>query len=386
MVASDVSIEHLRDAARRRIEECRLAGQDTRHNRAANLQAIQHVVDHDSHYTWDIQGVDDFSFDEILGTISGITGCSSDPTVTAGGGYISPNATLRALEAASGKIASVARRGGSFLLGTGHPGSLLFFYIELARLIREWGGQIRQPARGENVPPNQELGYIDGVAVTTDRASLMHTHGHRAMDVMIEQASRVDLVVADHGYAGAAINAGIPVIAVMDTNDPALAMAHHLGADVLIIPMDDNRPLGAYLPVIETIREFGEFFEPELRQRADHTPEHDQLQEPEAQLQEAEAAVARRYPTQDGLDELVQGFLQSFRDQLVQTGNEASDQDEADPDPLCDLVLYARVHDAVHRSIERLTRVSCPDLDQQQIAGYLDRHEHRGNGAGANGT
>ena len=109
---------------------------------------------------------------------------------------------------------------------------MLFFYIELARLIRQWGGQVRQPARGENVPPNQELGYIDGVAVTTDRASLMHSHGHRAMDMMIEQASRVDLVVADHGYAGAAINAGIPVIALMDTNDPALALAHRLGASM----------------------------------------------------------------------------------------------------------------------------------------------------------
>jgi hypothetical protein len=386
MVASDVSIEQLRETARKRIEECRLAGQDTRHNRAANLQAVQHVVDHDSHYTWDIRGVDDFSFDEILGTISGITGCSSDPTVTAGGGYISPNATLKALEAASGKIAAVAKRGGSFLLGTGHPGSLLFFYIELARLIREWGGQVRQPAIGENVPPNQELGYIDGVAVTTDRASLMHSHGHRAMDVMIEQASRVDLVIADHGYAGAAINAGIPVIAVMDTNDPALAMAHRLGADVLIVPMDDNRPLGAYLPVIETIRNFGEHFEPELRDRPAGEPEREPAQDADERLNEAEAAVAQRFPAQDGLDELVQGFLQSFRDQLVQSGKETGDQDEAEPDPVCDLVLYARVHDAVHRSIERLTRVSCPDLDQQQIAGYLDRHTQRQNGAGANGA
>ena len=81
------------------------------HNRSANLQAIQNVVDHDSHYTWDITGVDTFSFDEILDTISGITGCSSDPEMTAGGGYISPNATLKALEAASSKIAAVAREG-----------------------------------------------------------------------------------------------------------------------------------------------------------------------------------------------------------------------------------------------------------------------------------
>ena len=111
MATADATLEQLRETARHRIEECRLAGQDTRHNRSANLQAIQNVVDHDSHYTWDITGVDTFSFDEILDTISGITGCSSDPEMTAGGGYISPNATLKALEAASSKIAAVARRG-----------------------------------------------------------------------------------------------------------------------------------------------------------------------------------------------------------------------------------------------------------------------------------
>ena len=157
----------------------------------------------------------------------------------------------------------------------------------------------------------------------------MHSHGHRAMDMMIEQASRVDLVVADHGYAGAAINAGIPVIALMDTNDPALALAHRLGADVLIIPMDDNRPLGAYLPIIETIREFGELFEPELAaSRSTAGDERRSVRVADDQLLKAESVAAQRYPMQDGLDELVQGFMQSFRDQLVQTC--AEDEDHQD--------------------------------------------------------
>ncbi|CAN5883535.1 hypothetical protein BH24CHL4_BH24CHL4_16660 [soil metagenome] len=378
MTSSDLTLEHVRETALRRIEECRLAGQDTRHNRSSNLQAVQNVVDGDSHYTWDISGLEKFSFDETLDAIATITGCSHDPNVTAGGGYISPNATLKALESASGKIAAVAKGGGKFLLGTGHPGSLIVFYIELARLIREWGGEVRQPARGESVPPNQELGYVDGVAVATDRASLMHTHGHRAMDAMIEQAAGVDLVIADHGYAGAAINAGIPVIAVMDTNDPALALAHRIGADVLIIPMDDNRPLGAYLPVIETIREFGEFFEPEigLRSTTDPAPRSEALTG--NRLKKAEVAVDRRYPVQDGLDHLVQGFLESFRDQLVQSGVESDDRAEVEADPLRDIVLYARVHDAVHRGVERLARSAQSGIDQRLICEYLDHHARRG--------
>jgi hypothetical protein len=61
-------------------------------------------------------------------------------------------------------------------------------------------------------------------------------------------------VVADHGFAGAAIAAGIPTVAVMDTNDPALAVVAGRGADVTVVPMDDNRPLNAYSAALEVVR------------------------------------------------------------------------------------------------------------------------------------
>ena len=35
-------------------------------------------------------------------------------------------------------------------------------------------------------------------------------------------------------------------LAVMDTNDPALAVVAGRGADVTVVPMDDNSPLNAY--------------------------------------------------------------------------------------------------------------------------------------------
>jgi Phosphatase len=63
----------------------------------------------------------------------------------------------------------------------------------------------------------------------------------------------VDLVVADHGFAGAAVAASIPVVAIMDTNDPALAVVAQRGADIRIIPMDDNRPLNSYVVPLEVI-------------------------------------------------------------------------------------------------------------------------------------
>jgi uncharacterized protein YbjT (DUF2867 family) len=63
------------------------------------------------------------------------------------------------------------------------------------------------------------------------------------------------LVVADHGFAGAAVAAGIPTVAIMDTNDPALAVVARRGADHLtVIPMDDNRPQNSYAAALEVLQ------------------------------------------------------------------------------------------------------------------------------------
>lgn len=369
-VTTDPALERIRDVARRRIDETHVAGRDTRHNRAANLQAVQSVVDGDSHYTWDITGVDRFSFNEILGAISSITACSSDPNVTTGGGYISPELTLNALESASRQIAAVARRGGRFLLGTGHPGSLIVFYIELARLIRSWGGDILEPAKGEKVPPNLELDYVDGVAVTSDRASLMHSHAHAAMDLMLERAGKVDLVVADHGYASGAINAKIPVIAVMDTNDPALALAQELGADLTIIPMDDNRPLSAYLPIVETIQEFGEYFEPSLSDSGVTEPAA--RAEADRRLREADRYIDECLPQRDGLNDIVRSLIESQKDQLFQTAMEPDEHDQRAADPYLELALYRRLHEAFHNAVARRLESADSGLSRAQIASYLN--------------
>jgi ribosomal protein S2 len=79
--------------------------------------------------------------------------------------------------------------------------------------------------------------------VLSDTCAALHSHDSRAMELMLDGADRMpDLVIADHGFAGEAINRGIPTVAVMDTNDPGLAVARKLGADVVIVPMNDNRP------------------------------------------------------------------------------------------------------------------------------------------------
>lgn len=234
-----------------------LAGHGTGHSREINLRAVQRFIDGEADCAWNYEDSGTFAFRDVLAMLASVTGCSPDPNRNDGDGYISPHKTLEGVEEAAARLAAVAGGGGRILLATGHPGALLTYYNGIGGLVRQWGGRLVQPAMGMPVPPGHHIDFVGGVAVVTDYASLPHTHDHRAMDVMLAGGCGVDLVVADHGYAGAAIRSAVPVIALMDTNDPALAVWKYAGADLTIIPIDDNRPSGDYTIVVDLLREFG---------------------------------------------------------------------------------------------------------------------------------
>ena len=92
----------------------------------------------------------------------------------------------------------------------------------------------------------------------TDGVRGLHTHSPIPMEKVLDAGERPDLVFADHGFAGASVARGIPVIACMDTNDTALAVARARGRDVTLIPLDDGRRPDAYDVIAE-------MFERELR-------------------------------------------------------------------------------------------------------------------------
>jgi hypothetical protein len=76
------------------------------------------------------------------------------------------------------------------------------------------------------------------------------------MEALLGSDPWPDVVLGDHGFAGAAIERVIPTVAIMDINDPALAIAWAEGKDVIVIPMDDNRPPRLYEPswtIFETV-------------------------------------------------------------------------------------------------------------------------------------
>jgi len=270
-MVADPREKELDERAIQIIEETHVAGRETRHNRAANLHAIHELVQGMPNATFGIKGVDRYSEQEVLDAVCYFTQCSNDINLTMGGGYISPQSTLKALKEAAGKIRAVSSWRGRFVVGTGHPGSLLSYYVKLVDLIQEWGGQVLEAARGARIPPVYELDYFQSVAVISDRASIWHTHDTKPMEAILAEAGVVDLAVVDHGFAGAAINAQIPVITIIDTNDPAPAVAkRRLGADVLVVPMDDNRRLADYLPIVDLIRKYGELTDLRIVEQGDY--------------------------------------------------------------------------------------------------------------------
>ena len=119
------------------------------------------------------------------------------------------------------------------------------------------GAEVLTPGRGvrwreRRLPHDWFIDYMDGVAMLTDGTEPRHTHWPDAMIRILEHA-RPDLVVADHGFAGAAIEAGIETISVADVNDTALLVAKALGRTELVVVMDDHVDPAAYWPCFQAI-------------------------------------------------------------------------------------------------------------------------------------
>jgi hypothetical protein len=72
------------------------------------------------------------------------------------------------------------------------------------------------------------------------------------MERMLEE-ERPDLVLADHGFAGAAIQAGAETLSVADVNDPALIVAKAQGRTEVVVVLDDHVPPEAYWPCFQAV-------------------------------------------------------------------------------------------------------------------------------------
>ncbi len=238
-------------SARARLLEAGVCGPHRSHSRANAVGNIRRALAGDEDFTFGLSGLGEHSPEEVLSFMAELTGCSPDLDDADGLNVIEPEKTLEGIIAAARRLHDEARRGSTILAATGHPTGLLEHHIRVLDAYREAGGKmllLREEERFAFGGGRSEVRYTGGVGCLCDGASLKHTHSSKAMEALLAEGEQPDIVLADHGFAGAAIERGIPAIAVMDINDPALSVPWKQGKDVVIVPLDDNRAGRLYEP------------------------------------------------------------------------------------------------------------------------------------------
>jgi hypothetical protein len=248
---SDFSPEELVEG----LLEARIAGPVTSHDRRNVLWKIDRLVDGDPDSQFGLTRLGPVSGAQVLALMSDETGFDPDPNLEHGPSAIDPSRVLGSLEAAGRRLADAGRRGERVILATGHPAGLVLLYMAVGELLEGSGAKLLRPLQGfdwREGGRHRQIRYLHGVAVLTDRGSPIHTHASGAMERMLEEA-KPDLVFADHGFAGAAIEAGVDTISIADVNDPAPIVAKWQGRTDLVIVMDDNVQPEDYWPCFQAI-------------------------------------------------------------------------------------------------------------------------------------
>ena len=195
--------------------------------------------------------------DQILELVELGAGAPIDHDARFGPVHIEAAPILDACRAMGSRLARACSAGESVVLATGHPVGLALFYRALNGLLSTQGARVITPSKGERwrelrLPHDWFIDYMGGVAVLTDGSEPRHTHKADAMRLIL-QGGRPDLVVADHGFAGAAIEAGIETLSIADVNDPALLVAKAQGRTDVVVVMDDHVAPAAYWPCLQAV-------------------------------------------------------------------------------------------------------------------------------------
>ena len=236
----------------------RMAGPVVSHDRTNVGWKIAQFAHGEPKAQFGISGLGVLSEDQVMALMADAAGF--DPASTADEVPVDPRRVLPRLGEAGDRLAGAAAAGERVLLATGHPVGLIQLYGAVGELLVTHGATLIRPLEGDgwrDVGRWRQIRYVNGVAILTDRGSSMHTHSAGPMQRMLEAADASGeipaLVFADHGFAGAAIEAGIDTISIADVNDPAPVAAAALGKTRTVIVMDDNVEPGDYWPCFQAI-------------------------------------------------------------------------------------------------------------------------------------
>ncbi len=228
---------------------------------ASSVTNAARLVEGDPDCTLGLADWRDATYEEVLDAVREAGGTRLDEEHP-DGGYIDPELTLAQIRNHGRLLAAfLAAGGGRVLLATGHP-ILLPHYGTVARALASAGCELLRPLDGEEGKLTSPEGrpcsvaYVDDVAVLAFDGNPHHTHRSLYMEAMLDTIGRgggVDLVVADHGFAGAAIEAGIQTLSIADVNDPALPLAQARGRTTGVLLIDDGLDPALFVPVTEAV-------------------------------------------------------------------------------------------------------------------------------------
>lgn len=234
--------------------------------RQNNLRHYRKMSARDPYYLFGLDLKRPWSFDETLAMMAELCGVHPDPDHFYGDDTIDPDLTIDALEAMAAHLATAAERRQRVVLATGHPHTLLPFYQAMGRALVRRGCRVLMPADGwtydadlNDGPTPRTIFYAEEVAALRgDDGRLHHTHDPHPMEAMLgELASKPedwpDLAIADHGWGGAAGEAGITTVGFADCNDPALFAGQAEGKIAVAVPLDDGVPARHYEPLINYV-------------------------------------------------------------------------------------------------------------------------------------
>ncbi|MFP5220027.1 MAG: phosphatase [Actinomycetes bacterium] len=234
----------------------RIAG-DIGTPRHQNLRNIGRMLDDHDEYWFGLVRRRAWTAEEVLEVVARRAGISADPEHVDGTDTIDPDLTVAQLDRWRDRLGQAAAGRERVLLATGHPTGVLSLHVHVAVALRAAGAQVlvgeapwSWPFEDDDRRRPRHVRCVAGVHVLATGGELLHTHRPEPMTALLQALEAPpDLVVADHGWAGAAAEAGIDTLALADSNDPALFVAEEEGKPVVTVPLDDNVPPHLYDPL-----------------------------------------------------------------------------------------------------------------------------------------
>ena len=235
----------------------RIAGNvaTTRQN---NLQNFGRMSRREPLYLFGLRPAGRWSYEDVLALMAERCGVIADPAHAYGQDTIDTDRTLDRLDAMADRIRLAARRQERVVIGTGHPIGLRPTHAAVGAGLAAAGCTLLTPAAGWPHPDVPELGeqsgtldWVDGVGVLRSPGGMLkHSHSPLLVEAVLAALDTPpDLVIGDHGWAGAAGQAGIDSVGFADCNDPALFVGEAEGRVISCVPLDDNVDPRLYVPL-----------------------------------------------------------------------------------------------------------------------------------------